>query len=176
MVVLIVSNCFKGGLVRKMVIKIYTDGACSGNPGPGGWGSIICLPTEIKKISGSEQETTNNRMELSAVVNGMSEISNMIFQESQNIEKLEIISDSAYVVNSITKGWLEVWKKNGYKNSKCEDVKNLDLWLKMDEMLQEAEFIGLQVVFTKIKGHNGDYFNEMVDKLAKSEISKKEIK
>ena len=136
-----------------MVIKIYTDGACSGNPGPGGWGSVICLPTGIKKISGGEQNTTNNRMELMAVIKGIDEISNMIFQEGQNIEKLEIISDSAYVVNSITKNWLEVWKSKNFKNSKCEDVKNLDLWLRMDEILQEADFIGLKIIFTKVKGH-----------------------
>ena len=157
-----------------MVIKIYTDGACSGNPGPGGWGSVICLPTGIKKISGGEQNTTNNRMELMAVIKGINEISNMIFQEGQNIEKLEIISDSAYVVNSITKNWLEVWKSKNFKNSKCEDVKNLDLWLRMDEILQEADFIGLQIIFTKVKGHDGNYFNEMADNLAKSEIKKEQ--
>ena len=157
-----------------MVIKIYTDGACSGNPGPGGWGSVICLPTGIKKISGGELNTTNNRMELMAVIKGIDEISNMIFQEGQNIEKLEIISDSAYVVNSITKNWLEVWKSKNFKNSKCEDVKNIDLWLRMDEILQEAEFIGLQILFTKVKGHNGNYFNEMADELAKSEIKKEQ--
>lgn len=157
-----------------MVIKIYTDGACSGNPGPGGWGSVICLPTGIKKISGGEQNTTNNRMELMAVIKGIDEISNMIFQEGQNIEKLEIISDSAYVVNSITKNWLEVWKSKNFKNSKCEDVKNLDLWLRMDEILQEADFIGLQIIFTKVKGHDGNYFNEMADNLAKSEIKKEQ--
>ena len=157
-----------------MVIKIYTDGACSGNPGPGGWGSVICLPTGIKKISGCEQNTTNNRMELMAVIKGIDEISNMIFQEGQNIEKLEIISDSAYVVNSITKNWLEVWKSKNFKNSKCEDVKNLDLWLRMDEILQEADFIGLQIIFTKVKGHDGNYFNEMADNLAKSEIKKEQ--
>lgn len=165
---------------NEMVIKIYTDGACSGNPGPGGWGYIICMSNKILKSSGFEPITTNNRMELSAVTNGIEKIMNMIFQEKEiekeNINKLEIISDSAYVVNSITKGWLEVWKQKGFKNSKCEDVKNVDLWLRLDGMLQEAEFIGLQIVFTKIKGHNGDYFNEMVDKLAKSEIKKKENK
>lgn len=155
-----------------MLVKIYTDGACSYNPGPGGYAALLCMKNETIKVSGGEKETTNNRMELKAVVEALSKVLNMIFQEDVKIEKLEIISDSAYVVNSVNQNWINIWKNNGFKNSKGEDIKNVDLWLEFDEKKQTAEFIGIDILFTKIKGHSGNYFNELVDKIAKEEISK----
>ena len=156
-----------------MVVKIYTDGACSGNPGHGGYGAIICLPDKTKEISGYEKETTNNRMELKSVVMALLEVYDMIFQEKyKNIEKLEIFSDSAYVVNAINKKWLEFWKNNDFKTTSGNPVKNSDLWLSLIDQMDVAEFIKLDVSFIKVKGHAGNYFNEKVDKIAKNEIRK----
>ena len=157
-----------------MKIKIYTDGACSGNPGAGGWGAVVCLPEKTIKLSGYEADTTNNRMELSGVINGLKTVSEMIYQEeieSKQID-LEIVSDSAYVINAINQRWLEFWKNNDYVNSKGVTVKNKDLWLILDNLLHEMEFISVPVVFTKIKGHAGHPMNELADRLAVNEYKK----
>lgn len=153
-------------------ITIYTDGACSGNPGPGGYAALICCSEKTIQVSGNEKDTTNNRMELKAVTEALEEVHKMIFQENEKIDNLEIISDSAYVVNAINKNWLNVWKLNGFKSSKGEDIKNIDLWLNLYDKLQVSDFIKLDIVFTKVKGHSGNYFNETVDKIAKEEIKK----
>lgn len=155
-----------------MYVKVYTDGACSGNPGPGGYGGIICYEEETNKVYGYEENTTNNRMELKAVIESMKKILEMIFQENKKIDKLEIISDSAYVVNAINLNWLNVWNNNGFVNSSGEDIKNSDLWKQLNEYLDTCNFIKLEVLFTKVKGHNGNFFNEQVDKLAKQQIIK----
>lgn len=155
-----------------MKIKIFTDGACSNNPGPGGYGCLILMNEKVMKVSGYEENTTNNRMELKAVIEGIKNILNIIYQESYEIEKLEVISDSSYVVNAINKNWLVNWKKNGFKTMEGKDIKNVDLWKELDKRLNELDFIKVKIAFVKIKGHNGDYFNETVDKLAKSEIVK----
>lgn len=155
-----------------MNLRMFTDGACSSNPGPGGYAALIGCSAGTKVVSGFEKETTNNRMELMAVIEGMSEVLNMIFLENNEIKKLEIISDSAYVVNAINMDWLKKWKLNGFKNTEGKDIKNIDLWMKLDEYLETLEFISVEIVFTKIKGHNGNYFNEMVDEIAKKEITK----
>lgn len=155
-----------------MYVKIYTDGACSGNPGPGGYGGIICYDNNVEEICGYEENTTNNRMELKAVIESIKKILEMVFQENFNVEKLEIISDSAYVVNAINLNWLNVWSNNGFVSSGGDDIKNRDLWVQLDEYLETCNFIKLEVVFTKVKGHNGDFFNEKVDKIAKQQILK----
>lgn len=155
-----------------MIVRMFTDGACSNNPGPGGYAALITTTLGTKVISGFEMETTNNRMELMAVIKGIKEVMNIIFLEEQKIKKLEIISDSAYVVNAINQNWLQSWKTNGFKTKDNKPIKNVEIWQKLDEQLETLKFIEMEVVFTKIKGHNGNYFNEMVDKIAREEIIK----
>jgi len=151
-----------------MKIKAYTDGACSGNPGKGGWGGVICLPDKLLKMKGFDPDTTNNRMELFAVCSTITKVLELIYQEVIDVDNLEIISDSAYVINSINQNWLGFWKNNGYINSKGENVKNKDLWVYFDGLLAECEYIGLKLEFTKVKGHAGDPMNELADRLAVS--------
>jgi ribonuclease HI len=141
--------------------RIYTDGACSGNPGPGGWAAIILLATEIQKISGSERETTNNRMELKAAVEAL-KLANIL-----NIKKVEIISDSAYLVNAINKGWITKWVVNKWRTVNGDPVKNKDLWIQLLSVINL-----LDVTFVKVKGHSGDLYNERVDKIAKREVER----
>lgn len=155
-----------------MIVRMFTDGACSNNPGPGGYAALITTNMGTKVVSGFEIETTNNRMELMAVIKGIEEVMNIIFLEEQKIKKLEIISDSAYVVNAINQNWLQSWKTNGFKTKDNKPIKNVEIWKKLDEQLETLKFIEVEVVFTKIKGHNGNYFNEMVDKIAREEIIK----
>lgn len=155
-----------------MIVRMFTDGACSNNPGPGGYAALITTTLGTKIISGFEMETTNNRMELMAVIKGIEEVMNIIFLEEQKIKKLEIISDSAYVVNAINQNWLQSWKTNGFKTKDNKPIKNVEIWKKLDEQLETLKFIEVEIVFTKIKGHNGNYFNEMVDKIAREEIIK----
>ena len=138
------------------IINIYTDGACSGNPGPGGWGVYIDNNGLIKEISGSELETTNNRMELKAVIEALKN-----FDSKVNIN---IFTDSKYVMDGANK-WIINWKKNDWKNSKKEPVKNKDLWLELDNLLEICK-----VKWTWVKGHNGNYGNERADYLATSAI------
>ena len=142
--------------MTKDIIKIYTDGACSGNPGKGGWGAILLYKGKEKKINGFDPETTNNRMELQAVIEALKII-------KKNI-KIEIYTDSNYVKDGITK-WIFSWKKNGWKNSKKQAVKNADLWQKLDLLVQKYD-----VEFFWVKGHNGDKYNEIADELARGAI------
>lgn len=143
------------------VQRIYTDGACSGNPGPGGWAVLFLLPNELKTFSGYELETTNNRMELIAVIRSLNlSLKNITIRD---YKRIEIFSDSAYVVNAISKGWLKKWKNNGWKTGNGEEVKNIDLWEATDKLLNDLK---PKVVFIKVKGHAGDKFNEIVDKEA----------
>lgn len=150
-----------------MKTRVYTDGACSSNPGPGGWGAIILLPTKNIKLSGYEFETTNNRMELKAIIRGLE----TCIQLKQ--KTIEIYSDSAYAVNAVNKGWLKLWRLNGWKTSSASEVKNKDLWEKLLVILK----LNLDLKFIKVKGHSGDTYNEMADKLArnKCEIAKEKI-
>ena len=139
------------------MIKIYTDGACSGNPGIGGWGTII-INENVKPIylNGGENETTNNRMELIAAINGLK-----YFNESKNII---LITDSQYVKNGIEL-WIEKWKKNGWKTASKKPVKNRDLWLKLDTEISKHN-----VKWEWVKGHSGDEYNEKADFLARKYI------
>lgn len=148
-------------------IKIYTDGACSGNPGPGGWSAIFCIKNELKTLCGHDSQTTNNQMELCAVVNALDKILHI---KSKNVE-YEIYSDSAYVINGIG-SWLESWKKQAWKNTKGDPVKNAELWQKCDKLLDTISRRRITVRFTKVKGHAGNPLNEYADKVAKSEAEK----
>ncbi len=135
------------------MIKIYTDGSCLSNPGNGGWAAIININGEIKKISGNEKNTTNNRMELIAPINALKNINSK--------DLIEIFTDSKYVKNGITE-WINTWVLNNWKTSKKENVKNKDLWIELHKLNQS-----LNVKWNWVKAHAGDALNEEVDMLAK---------
>ena len=134
------------------IIELYTDGACSGNPGPGGWGALLRWNGHEKELSGGEGETTNNRMEMMAVLEGLRAI-----KKPANVH---IYTDSKYVMDGITK-WLEGWKAKGWKTAAKKPVKNQDLWQALD-----SEISRHNTQFTWVKGHSGHPENERVDKLA----------
>ncbi len=134
-------------------VKLYTDGACSGNPGPGGYGAILIFNGKEKEISGGEKETTNNKMEIMAVLEGLK----MLKEPCE----VTVYSDSAYVVNSIDKGWIYGWKKNNWKKSDKSTVKNIELW---EEMLRLMNIH--KVKFVKVKGHSDNEYNNRCDALA----------
>ena len=143
---------------RKNVI-LYTDGACSGNPGPGGYAAILIYKGMEKEISGGEPNTTNNKMEIMAVVKGLE-----MLKEPCNVT---IYSDSAYVVNSIEMGWIFNWQKNNWKKKDNSSVKNIELWEEMLKLLKIHN-----VKFVKVKGHSDNEYNNRCDKLAVSESRK----
>lgn len=149
-----------------MKIRIFTDGACSENPGPGGWAAVFNSEEKCKTISGNEQMTTNNRMELRAVIESFKKI---LGKKSLVNKEFELYSDSAYVVNSINNGWIEKWQQNNWKTTKNEDVKNRDLWEEFATLLNRMTELGVDIKILKIKGHTGNTFNELVDKIAKKE-------
>ena len=153
-----------------MKIRIFTDGACSENPGPGGWAAVFNSEDKCKMISGNESMTTNNRMELKAVIESFKKILSR-FRTRRDIQ-FELYSDSAYVVNSINNGWIEKWQKNNWKTTKDEDVKNRDLWEQFVILHDTIKSVGIDVKIIKIKGHTGNTFNELVDKMAKEESMK----
>lgn len=146
-----------------MRVIAFTDGACSGNPGPGGWAATINHERGHEMISGHELQTTNNRMELMAVL--------MAVKHSRKKGYCSVLinSDSAYVVNSITMGWLQKWQKNGWKTKTGESIKNIDLWKQMNVLLSDDEY---EVLVKKVKGHSGNTFNELADVCAKEEVEK----
>ena len=139
------------------MIKIYTDGSCLKNPGNGGWAAIICSKDEMKKISGSEKDTTNNRMELLATINALKEVNSK--------DLIEIYTDSKYVKNGIT-DWIHNWIKNNWKTSNKEDVKNKDLWVQLHELSSNSK-----IKWNWVKAHAGNPLNEEVDLLAKKAAS-----
>lgn len=152
-----------------MKIRIYTDGACSENPGPGGWAIVFNSEDKCKTFSGNEIQTTNNRMELKAIIESYKKI---LSKKNKNNMEYELFSDSAYVVNSINNGWIEKWQRNNWKTTKGEDVKNRDLWEEFANLRDKAMSFNIQLKIIKIKGHAGNTFNELVDKLAKKESLK----
>lgn len=151
-----------------MKVRIYTDGACSENPGPGGWAVVFNTASKCRTISGNEKITTNNRMELKAVIEAFKKI----VQKGRYDVQYDIYSDSAYVVNTINNHWIDAWKKNNWQTTKREDVKNKDLWEEFDTLKTEAKELGICITLNKVKGHSGNTFNELVDKLAKTESMK----
>ena len=152
-----------------MRIRIYTDGACSENPGPGGWAIVVNTDSACDTFSGGEYGTTNNRMELTGVFEALKYVAD--YNSAKDI--YEVYCDSAYVVNSINNKWLERWKLNGWKTKAGDDIKNRDLWEAINEQFKRIRKQNQQVVLIKIKGHAGNTFNELVDKLARSESLKR---
>jgi len=134
-------------------VHLYTDGACSGNPGPGGWGAVLKYGDHEKELCGGEPETTNNRMELTAVIKGLSALKEPC--------EVELCSDSTYVVHSIEKGWVYNWKKNGWRKSDKSPALNVDLWEQLLPLLKKH-----QVTLVWVKGHAGHPENERCDRLA----------
>ncbi len=134
------------------VVVIYTDGACRGNPGPGGWGVLLKYKDKINEMYGGEQETTNNRMELMAAIQGLGSLSRGC--------KVQLNTDSKYVLQGITE-WLPNWKKRGWKTAAKKPVKNVDLWQQLEAAIQHHE-----IDWQWIKGHSGDAGNERADTLA----------
>jgi ribonuclease HI len=134
-------------------VDIYTDGACRGNPGKGGWGAILVYGGREKELSGGERETTNNRMELSAVIAALSAL-----KEPCDIT---LTSDSKYVVDAVTKGWVESWRRNGWRKADKSPALNVDLWEQLLPLLQTHH-----VNFVWVRGHNGHPYNERCDVLA----------
>lgn len=134
-------------------VILYTDGACSGNPGPGGYAAILIYNNIEKEIVGGQKDTTNNKMEMMAVIKGLE----MLKEPCE----VEVYSDSAYVVNSIEKGWIYSWRKNGWKKADKKEVKNIELW---ERLLKQLEIH--KVTFNKVKGHAQDELNNRCDKLA----------
>ena len=155
-----------------MKIRIYTDGACSENPGPGGWASIWVSDNGIKVISGRNPKTTNNQMELTAVVVSLRRVRNFLTTLSNPwmSKEYEIYSDSAYVVNSINNNWVDRWMLNDWKTSKGDDVKNVELWMECLRLLSKIRQSGVKITFIKVKGHSGDTLNEYADEIAKKEV------
>ena len=139
-------------------VIVYTDGACSGNPGPGGWGTILMYKNSKKEISGYKEDTTNNVMEITAVIEGLK-----LLKEPC---KVQIYSDSAYVVNAFNQHWIENWIKKNWQNSKKEPVKNKELWLELYALVKQHE-----VEFIKVKGHSDNEFNNRCDELARNAIT-----
>ena len=143
----------------KARVEIFTDGACSGNPGIGGWGALLRYKDIEKELSGAELQTTNNRMELTAVIEALKALKTEC--------NITLYTDSKYVMNGINE-WLENWKKNGWKTSnKKNEVKNIDLWQQLDELIKKHE-----IRWVWVKGHNGHPENERVDTLARNEVLK----
>ncbi|MBQ5823479.1 MAG: ribonuclease HI [Clostridia bacterium] len=140
-------------------VEIFADGACSGNPGPGGWGTILRCNGKEKELSGGARDTTNNRMEITAVLEGLRALKFAC--------KVTVTTDSQYVYNSITKGWAESWRKNGWIKKDKKPALNADLW---EELLNEIA--KHKVTFVWIKGHNGHSENERCDALAVAQSEK----
>ena len=139
-------------------VIIYTDGACSGNPGPGGWGSILMYKDNKKEIFGAKKDTTNNVMELTAVIEALKLLKFKC--------KVSVYSDSAYVVNAFNQKWIYGWMKNGWKNASKEPVKNKELWQELYELTKVHE-----VNFVKVKGHSDNKYNNRCDEMAKNAIT-----
>ena len=140
-------------------VIIYTDGACSGNPGPGGWGAILMYQSNKKEMSGGARQTTNNIMELTAALEALKQLKFPC--------KVELYSDSAYLVNAFNQKWIEGWKKKNWTNSSKEPVKNKEIWQELDKLTNIHK-----VKFIKVKGHADNEYNNRCDELARNAIQK----
>lgn len=145
-------------MAEKKKVTLYTDGACSGNPGLGGYGGILIYGTVEREYSGAELQTTNNRMEVTAVIEGLKRLKYPC--------KVEVYSDSAYTVNAYTNGWIYGWKRNGWKKADGKPVLNVDLWEELYKLTQVHE-----VSFIKVAGHADNELNNRCDKLATGAIA-----
>ena len=140
-------------------VEIYTDGACSGNPGKGGWGAVLVYGNKEKEISGADADTTNNRMELTAVIEALS-----LLKEPCNVT---LTTDSKYVCDAINKEWVYSWRKNGWRKADKKPALNVDLWEQLLNLLETHN-----VTFVWVRGHNGHPYNERCDTLAVNEYLK----
>ena len=138
-------------------VTLYTDGACSGNPGVGGWGAVLIYNGHEKQISGVEEATTNNRMEIYAVIMGLESLKEPC--------EVTVYSDSAYTVNAFENGWVYEWEKNGWRKADKKPVLNVDLWQKLLALTRANK-----VKFVKVKGHADNEYNNLCDKLATTAI------
>ena len=143
-----------------MEIKIYTDGACTGNPGPGGWAAIILFEKDKKELFGGEKLTTNNRMELTAAIKAL-EYCNEQEKKQLSLKQIKIYTDSIYLKDGITI-WIKNWEKNNWKTADKKNVKNVDLWKKLKDLIKSTE-----VDWNWVKGHSENPMNELADQLAK---------
>lgn len=134
-------------------VTLYTDGACSGNPGPGGWGAILIYKDIRKEMSGGDKETTNNKMELTAAIEGLSALKEPC--------RVKLYSDSKYLIDGITKGWARSWRAKGWKKSDGKPALNVDLW---EKILELDEYHEIEYIW--VKGHAGNPNNERCDRLA----------
>ena len=143
-----------------MEIKIYTDGACIGNPGPGGWAAVLLIEGNKKEIFGGEKLTTNNRMELTSAIKALEYC---IEKEGKQatLKQIEIYTDSKYVKDGITT-WIKAWERNNWKTADKKNVKNVDLWKKLKELTKSN-----QIKWNWVKGHSKDPMNDLADELAK---------
>lgn len=141
----------------KPIVEIYTDGACSGNPGPGGWAACLLFGPNYKEIAGFVEHTTNQRMEMLAAIKGLEHLK----KECQ----VRLYSDSAYLVNAFTQGWIENWQKNGWVNARKQPVANEDLWRRLLELAKKHE-----IEWIKVKGHSDNEYNNRCDALARGAI------
>jgi len=140
-------------------VVIYTDGACSHNPGPGGWAAVLMYGSRRKEISGGEKHTTNNRMELTAAIEALRRLKEPC--------RVKLYTDSAYMVNCFQQRWYEKWERNGWINSKKEPVENKDLWQRLLALTRLH-----QVEFLKVKGHSDNEWNNRCDELARAAVPK----
>lgn len=140
-------------------VTIYTDGACSGNPGQGGWGAVLLYKGVKKEISGHDNETTNNRMEMTAIIKALLMLKRPC--------KVLLHSDSSYIVDAFNKNWTINWQRNGWRTANKKEVKNIDLWEQLIELSKTHD-----VKWIKVKGHSNDKYNNLADKLATSAIKK----
>lgn len=140
-------------------VIIYTDGACSYNPGPGGWGCVLMYGNKKKELSGGHENTTNNRMELTAVIQALSALKVPC--------EVELYTDSAYVCNAFLQDWITSWQLKGWKNAQKKEVLNKDLWQTLLTLLEKHK-----VEFKKVKGHSDNEFNNRCDELARIEVEK----
>lgn len=136
-------------------VQIYTDGACSGNPGPGGWAAVLRYGNNEKEISGAEAHTTNQRMELMAAIKALEVLKRPC--------EVDLYSDSAYLVNAFRQGWLKRWERTGWQTVAKKDVENRDLWERLAELTRIHD-----VTFRKVKGHSDDELNNRCDELARN--------
>ena len=143
-----------------MIVKIYTDGSCVGNPGPGGWAAIIIDDNKKKEIFGGEKFTTNNRMELTAAIKGLEYCLNEEGNQP-SLKEIKIYTDSIYLKDGITL-WINNWEKNNWKTSDKKNVKNVDLWKKLKELVKSN-----QIEWNWVKSHSDDPLNNLADELAK---------
>lgn len=142
-------------LDQEEAVIVYTDGACSGNPGPGGWGAVLMKGGKLREISGGERATTNNRMEMMAAIAALEAL--------KKPSRVRLHSDSAYLVNAFLQGWLRNWQRNGWMTSSKKPVENRDLWERLLALSRTH-----QIEWIKVKGHSDDEWNNRCDELARA--------